>query len=73
MAWIVLQKPGSKAGPCHDPCGHKDCTETRRDAEAPCAVCGKPIGFERPFLVAEGKPRHWVCALRASYGKDRQS
>lgn len=49
MAAGTLPGPGTQAGPCVLECRHEDCAETRRMAAAPCAVCGKRIGYDTRF------------------------
>jgi len=55
MASMCLPKPGKvvdgeEIGPCVEPCQHKDCALTRAMAAAICPKCGKPIGYETPFV-----------------------
>lgn len=46
MAAGVLQGPDNEEyGPCAEPCGHKDCAETREMAASRCTVCGRKIGY----------------------------
>jgi len=49
MAAGILPKPGSKYGPCLEPCQHRDCAETRREARSRCLHCGGLIGYETRF------------------------
>lgn len=67
MAAGTLPEPGSKHGPCADPCAHTDCAETRRMAETPCHVCGKPIGYERPFYREGLTLSHAACLEDSIY------
>lgn len=54
MAAGVIQKPGSKYGPCFGGCGHIDCMNTRKMAEIACRICGQEIGYGVEFFD-EGK------------------
>lgn len=56
MAAGTLPKPGTKYGPCDEPCMHKDCACTRAMAEARCIHCDKPIEYETPFYQVESPP-----------------
>jgi len=47
----TLPAPGTKLGPCADACEHRDCAQTRAEAEQTCRVCDKPIGYETRFYV----------------------
>jgi hypothetical protein len=62
----VLSSPGSKAGPCVDTCGHRDCAQTRAMAGAICKYCDGPIGynvrFYEVFRSADGKDRDYAHA-----------
>lgn len=49
MAAGSLPAPGTEYGPCVEACEHRDCAATRRMLEAPCRICGEPIGHERRF------------------------
>lgn len=49
MAPGKLAKPGTKYGPCAEPCNHRDCKITRRMAEMLCPHCSEPIGYEQFF------------------------
>ena len=49
MAAGVLPKIGTKYGPCEGECQHKDCALNRKMAEAPCKICGEPIGYDTRF------------------------
>lgn len=67
MAIGYLPEPGTKYGPCLDPCEHVDCAATRRDLERPCAKCGEPIGL-RGYYVSDDSGRgmeHAVCLEEA--------
>lgn len=50
MAAASWPAPGTEYGPCDVPCAHPDCAEIRRDAEAPCAICGNPIGYDTSWM-----------------------
>jgi hypothetical protein len=52
MAAGTLSAPGSRYGPCLEPCQHKDCAHTRAMASQLCITCGKPIGYEVAFFNA---------------------
>lgn len=68
MAAGILAMPGTDAGPCLDPCGHRDCGETRFIAEFMCRFCKTSIGYERRFYLdpepcqATRDHRGWVHA-----------
>lgn len=47
MAAITIPAPGTKYGPCEEPCSHTDCAESRRMAAIVCRFCDGPIGFEK--------------------------
>lgn len=49
MAAGTWPRPGTKYGPCAEPCEHIDCAATRRDAESLCRLCSQPIGYEVRF------------------------
>jgi hypothetical protein len=51
MASSSLPRPGTKGGPCPEPCRHLDCARTRAEAEQPCDLCGGRIGYETPFYA----------------------
>lgn len=63
MAAGTLPKPGTKYGPCKDPCSHLDCEMTKRDAETKCPICNKAIGFETYFYndSKSGGLVHAIC------------
>ena len=61
MAAGILQKPGTKGGPCETECKHRDCAMTREDAAKVCRRCGKAIGYETRFY--NDGPGHLVHAL----------
>ena len=64
MASGMVSAPGTEYGPCVEPCRHTDCAESRRWAEALCAICGEPIGYERQFYQSGNWTvfRHAACA-----------
>ena len=53
MAAGRLPFPGTKYGPCNEPCSHKDCNETERMSESTCKYCTKKIGYETRFYQLE--------------------
>ena len=54
MASIAIPKPGTEHGPCVDTkCGHADCEINRHAAKGTCELCGKRIGFDTDFMIAE--------------------
>lgn len=65
MAAGILSSPGTKYGPCNEPCEHRDCNLTRQMAETKCAICNEPVGYEKRFYdLAVGHPMqlaHAVC------------
>jgi hypothetical protein len=63
MAAGVLQKPGSKLGPCKTACKHRDCSQTKGEAAAPCRLCQKPIGYGVGFYRSRltGELAHAMC------------
>ena len=61
MAPGRLSSPGSKYGPCADPCMHIDCADIRSMAEAICRYCGQPIGYERGFYREHHELVHSSC------------
>jgi hypothetical protein len=65
MAAGVLSKPGTNAGPCAEPCHHKDCAETRGMAAALCVYCGKPIGYDERFYQEGRALSHAECSEEA--------
>jgi len=69
MAAMSIEKPGVGSGPCLE-CKHEDCAENRELAEAPCAICNKPLGYNVRFFRDnnnDGKGlrnTHMVCRVR---------
>jgi len=61
MAPGLLAPPGQPAGPCIEPCQHRDCAATRQMAETVCHYCGKPIGYDRGFYDHEHQLVHSAC------------
>jgi hypothetical protein len=49
MAAAFISQPGTKHGPCNEPCEHRDCAASRATAEAVCRFCEKPIGYDARF------------------------
>lgn len=73
MAAGVLQKPGTKLGPCKSKaCGHRDCAATRADAASLCRFCNEPITYGRAFVRArfDGSLAHDVCLEQAAGRND---
>ena len=71
MAAGVLQRPGSRYGPCESECSHRDCALTRRMAAFACVLCDEPIGYNSRFYNLGGAPNdgaeelvHAACAER---------
>lgn len=69
MSAGVLPVPGSKLGPCVEPCEHVDCAETRRMAATLC-MCGGEIGYETRFYQRLSGLAHAAC-LEAEIEKRR--
>ena len=61
MAAGILPAPGSVAGPCSSPCGHRDCASVRADAASPCVHCRKPIGYGVRFYRVDLGLAHARC------------
>ena len=66
MQWFKLPAPGTKLGPCKEPCHHKDCEANRRDAASSCCLCGKGIGYEVAFYNTPKGYVHADCYDRAN-------
>lgn len=63
MGWLVIPEPGSKYGPCLEPCRHLDCKANREAAAEKCVTCADPIGFDVPYYKGEaGGLEHAKCA-----------
>lgn len=45
----MIPSPAPDRVPCSDDCAHSDCISARQAAEAPCVICGHPIGYDRFF------------------------
>jgi len=65
MAAGFISLPEAEYGPCNEACAHKDCAESRRIAEAPCRICGDPIGYEKSYFQEKGWTIfvHWSCFM----------
>lgn len=61
MAAGVLAAPGTVCGPCLDFCEHTDCSQNRQDAQTPCSICSKPIGYSVPYYREPTGLVHAVC------------
>jgi|HubBroStandDraft_3_1064219.scaffolds.fasta_scaffold702245_3 hypothetical protein len=61
MAAGRIPAPGTKFGPCIDPCEHTDCAATRKDAASQCHFCNTEIGYEKRFYI-EATTRQLVHA-----------
>lgn len=66
MAWAILNRAGTKFGPCRGYCGHVDCNETRRLAGQGCPGCRKVIGYGKPYTTIDGVVWHFECAQDAA-------
>jgi len=66
MAAGVLPKPGTKYGPCLAGCEHRDCAQTRADADTPCHWCSLPIGYGVGHYRTDAGPTHAECEERAA-------
>jgi hypothetical protein len=53
MAFAMLSRPGTNAGPCEGHCEHKDCAVHRQAAAQVCPECLLPIGYDRPIMRGE--------------------
>ena len=64
---VVVSPPGTKYGPCKEPCNHVDCAASRGQASALCVYCGKPIGYASAWITEQNRSvAHWTCALDAA-------
>lgn len=72
MAAGILPKPGTKLGPCVKACKHRDCAQTKGDAQALCRFCGKAIGYGVGFFRARlsGALAHAFCLDEAVEDND---
>jgi hypothetical protein len=55
------RRPGTRLGPCTEPCEHSDCKALREAAAKVCSLCGGAIGYDRFFYEVGGAPEHAVC------------
>lgn len=67
MAFSMIDKPGTKTGPCAKKCEHRDCAASRSEVEKICPGCSKPIGYGVAFTTVRDKadlPWTWhnLCA-----------
>ena len=60
MAAGSIPAPGTRLGPCLDPCGHTDCAASRQMAQALCGLCRQAIGYETNFFMQD-RPEHARC------------
>jgi hypothetical protein len=53
-------------------CRHRDCAQTRQDAQTPCRFCGAPIDYDAPFYRSplSGDLAHAVCLETAAEQHD---
>lgn len=65
MAAGMLPKPGTKCGPCSEPCQHTDCAATRKQSAELCSWCDEPIGYGTRFFVDGDEYVHELCELQA--------
>ncbi len=65
MSALPIPAPGTKHGPCAEPCQHKDCALTRFMAASFCVKCSKAIGYDRPFYKLDEEMAHAECAENA--------
>ena len=61
MAHYQLAAPGSEYGPCIEACKHTDCAATRKQAEGPCLICGKPVGYDVWIYFTEDGIEYYKC------------
>lgn len=69
MAYGIIDKPGTKTGPCAKKCEHIDCAASRAEVEKVCPGCEKPIGYGAAFCVRDDKAGlpwtwHHACAQK---------
>ena len=53
--------------PCPHACGHDECREWNKVAEAICSVCNEPIGYENEFFEFKRDvrdPIYWYKGYR---------
>ncbi len=48
---LRIDAPGTRYGPCPQPCLHRCCLLDRARALAPCSLCQQEIGYEATHLV----------------------
>lgn len=79
MSACSVPAPGSKLGPCLEPCEHSDCKANRADAGKECRYCGLPIGYETMYY-ADGPEGarfsqlvHQLCELKAIKHEERSA
>ena len=58
MAASTLPVPGTRLGPCLDPCKHTDCAETVAMALSVCPFCDEAINYGRRFY---NDREHGLC------------
>jgi len=46
--------PGSKYGPCEEPCQHQDCAAIRQLGFSQCRVCGQQLEAGEAFYFCQG-------------------
>lgn len=64
MAAGYIHEPGTRYGPCMDPCKHRDCAASREDAATVCPYCEKPIGYHTHYYRESdhgGRLVHAAC------------
>lgn len=65
MGYWIISKPGSKFGPCKDPCDHLDCKDNRDMINSECELCKKKLEYEEKFFsFQDGTFHHWMCHWR---------
>ena len=66
MAAGILPNPGTKYGPCKTECKHRDCANTREDAQRLCSLCQRSINYETRYYRSNAGLDHALCAERAA-------
>lgn len=68
MAAGFVSSPGSEFGPCVLGCLHTECESSRRIAQSKCAICKKPIGYEKRYYQSKNWTvfEHAICAEEAA-------
>jgi hypothetical protein len=51
MAASATPAPGTQYGPCAEPCEHRSCECSRREAAALCRICTQRVGYGRPWYA----------------------